>query len=57
MTTGVEQVLKLLAAARFRRKVMLMGSRSMPAVAAAQRLGEQLGLTMLPVARNSLSHA
>lgn len=46
---GVEDALKLLAAARFRRKVMLMGSRSMPAVAAAQRLGEQLGLTMLSV--------
>jgi EAL domain-containing protein (putative c-di-GMP-specific phosphodiesterase class I) len=46
---GVDHVLKLLAAARFRRKVMLMGSRRMPAIAAAQRLGEQLGLAMLPV--------
>jgi EAL domain-containing protein (putative c-di-GMP-specific phosphodiesterase class I) len=46
---GVEDVLRLLAAARFRRKVMLMGSRSMPAVAGAQRFGEELGLAMLPV--------
>jgi EAL domain-containing protein (putative c-di-GMP-specific phosphodiesterase class I) len=43
----VEDVLRLLAAGRFHRKVMLMGSRSMPAVASAQRLGEQLGLAML----------
>ena len=43
----VEDVLKLLAAARFRGRIMLMGSRRMPAVARAQRLGEQLGLAML----------
>jgi EAL domain-containing protein (putative c-di-GMP-specific phosphodiesterase class I) len=43
----VEDVLELLATARFRGRIMLMGSRRMPAVARAQRLGEQLGLAML----------
>ena len=38
---GVEQVLKLLAAARFRGKVMLMGSRGMPVVAASIRTQEK----------------
>jgi EAL domain-containing protein (putative c-di-GMP-specific phosphodiesterase class I) len=46
---GVEEVLKLLAAGQFRRRVMLMGSRSTPAIVGAQRVGEQLGLTMLPI--------
>lgn len=43
----VENALKLLAAALFRGRVMLMGSRSLPALARVQRLGEQLGLVML----------
>ena len=44
----VENVLELLATALFRGRVMLMGSRSLPALARIQRLGEQLGLVMLP---------
>lgn len=46
---GTESLLKLLATALFRGKVMLMGGRSLPALAHVQQLGEQLGLAMLPV--------
>jgi len=46
---GAEDVLKLLAAALFRGKIMLMGGRSLPALAHAQQSGTQLGLAMLPV--------
>jgi EAL domain-containing protein (putative c-di-GMP-specific phosphodiesterase class I)/CheY-like chemotaxis protein len=46
---GAEEVLKLLTTALFRGKIMLMGGRSLPALAHAQQLGAQLGLTMLPV--------
>ena len=54
---GVEQVLKLLAAAQFRGKVMLHGQQEHARVAAAQRLGEQLGLDDASRPRHSLSHA
>jgi EAL domain-containing protein (putative c-di-GMP-specific phosphodiesterase class I) len=43
-----ENALKLLATTLFRGKIMIMGGRSMPALAQAQQLGAQLGLAMLP---------
>jgi EAL domain-containing protein (putative c-di-GMP-specific phosphodiesterase class I) len=46
---GTEDVLKLLAAALFRGKIMLMGGRSLPVLVHAQQLGANLGLAMLPV--------
>ena len=47
--TGAENILKLLATALFHGGVMLMGSQARAEVARVQRLGEQLGLRMLPV--------
>ena len=45
---GVEQVLKLLAAAHFRGKVMLMGSRSMPASQPRNGSASSSGSTCFP---------
>jgi EAL domain-containing protein (putative c-di-GMP-specific phosphodiesterase class I) len=47
--TSVGPVLELLAAESFRGKVILLGARSVPELAQAQRRGERLGLAMLPV--------
>jgi EAL domain-containing protein (putative c-di-GMP-specific phosphodiesterase class I) len=46
---STDDILKVLATARFRGRIMLMGSLGRPAVASTQRLGEQLGLAMLPM--------
>lgn len=48
---GVEagEMLKSLAARTFDGKVLLLGRRNTPAVAAVQELGEELGLAMLPM--------
>lgn len=46
---SADDILKVLATARFRGRIMLMGSPSRPSVASVQRLGEQLGLAMLPI--------
>lgn len=46
---GVEDVLGVLAAGLFPGKVILLGAHSLPALAAMQRLGSELGLAMLPV--------
>jgi EAL domain-containing protein (putative c-di-GMP-specific phosphodiesterase class I) len=46
---SAEEIIKVLATARFHGRIMLMGSLSRPAVASVQRLGQQLGLTMRPM--------
>jgi CheY-like chemotaxis protein len=44
----VAAMLKVLAARAFDGKVLLLGPRNSPVVAAVQELGEQLGIAMLP---------
>ena len=46
---AAQDVLKVLAAALFHGRIMLMGSRRAPAITDAQDRGEQLGLAMLPL--------
>jgi EAL domain-containing protein (putative c-di-GMP-specific phosphodiesterase class I)/CheY-like chemotaxis protein len=46
---AARDVLKVLAASLFRGRIMLIGSRSAPAITCAQDHGEHLGLTMLPL--------
>jgi EAL domain-containing protein (putative c-di-GMP-specific phosphodiesterase class I) len=46
---AARDVLKVLAAALFRGRIMIIGSRSAPATTGAQDHGEHLGLTMLPL--------
>ena len=46
---AARDVLKVLATALFHGRIMLIGSRSAPAITCAQDHGEQLGLMMLPI--------
>jgi EAL domain-containing protein (putative c-di-GMP-specific phosphodiesterase class I) len=46
---GTKGVLKLLATALYRGKIMLMGGRNLPALPHIYQLGVRLGLNMLPV--------
>jgi EAL domain-containing protein (putative c-di-GMP-specific phosphodiesterase class I)/CheY-like chemotaxis protein len=48
---GVEgaEILNLLADMKFNGKVLLLGSRDLPAIVAVRNLGEDLGLVMLPM--------
>jgi EAL domain-containing protein (putative c-di-GMP-specific phosphodiesterase class I)/CheY-like chemotaxis protein len=48
---GVEgaEIMKILAARQFDGKVLLLGHRTLPAAVAVRKLGEELGLAMLPI--------